>query len=370
MPQSGGPQGDHEPESNIRSCQEETMSIQHWRGALCALACTLALSPVALAADVVKVGLVGNASDAPVYIAQARGYFRDAGIEIQTSTFDSAAKQIAPLATGDLDVGGGATSAGLFNAATRKIDLRIVADRSRMAPGYSFMTLMIRKDLIDSGRFKSYADLKGLKIALAAPAIAPSTMLNAAAEKGGLTFDDIEKVYIGYPLQVSAFHSKVVDGSMMIEPFATAIVKANEGVRFSTTEDFLPSAQIALVYYGEKFASGKTDIGKRFMKAYVRACRDYNDAVVNGKFGEDANAQEIVRIVSKGINMSEADVREAYVQALDPDARPNLEAVARDLAFFRKTGSVTGDVKLNQIVDLSFVEAAVKELGPYKPKGK
>jgi len=33
---------------------------------------------------------------------------------------------------------------------------------------------MIRKDLIDSGKFKSYADLKGLKIALAAPASAPA----------------------------------------------------------------------------------------------------------------------------------------------------------------------------------------------------
>ena len=324
----------------------------------------------ALAQDRVKVGLVGNASDAPILIAQARGYFREAGIEIDSTVFDSAAKQIAPLATGDLDVGGGATSAGLFNAAARKIDLRIVGDRSRMAPGYSFMTLMIRKDLIDSGKFKSYADLKGLKIALAAPAISPSTMLNAAAEKGGLTFDDVEKVYLGYPLQVGAFASKAVDGSIMVEPFATAIVRAGEGVRFSTTEDFIPNAQIALLYYGEKFASGKTDIGKRFMKAYVRAARDYNDAIVDGKFGDDKNARDIVEIVSKGLNMKEADIKEAFVQALDPDARPNVDALRRDIAFFRKSGSLTAEPDLGKLIDTSFVDAAVKELGPYKPRPK
>lgn len=334
------------------------------------LLCSLAFSAGAQAQDKVRIGLVGNTSDAPILIADARGYFRAEGIEIASTVFDSAAKQIAPLATGELDVGGGATSAGLFNAAARKIDLRIVGDRSRMAPGYSYMTLMIRKDLIDSGKFKSYADLKGLKIALAAPAIAPSTILNAAAEKGGLTFDDVEKVYIAYPLQVGAFASKAIDGSIMIEPFATAIARAGEGVRFATTEEFFPNAQIALLYFGEKFASGKSDIGKRFMKAYVRAARDYNDAIVDGRFGTDANAQELVKILSTGLNMKEADVRDAYVQALDPDARPNIDALRRDVAFFKKSGALTAEPDLNKLVDTSFVEAAVKELGPYQRRAK
>jgi NitT/TauT family transport system substrate-binding protein len=330
-----------------------------------AAACTFSTK----AADLVKVGLVGNISDAPIYIGLDRGYFDQEGLKLETSTFDSAARQIAPLATGELDVGGGAISAGLFNAAARKIDLRIVADRSRMAPGYSYVTLMIRKDLVDSGQFKTLADLKGRKIALAAPAISPSTILNAAAEKGGLRFDDIEKVYLGFPLQVGAFHSKAIDGAIMVEPFATAIVRANEGVRFVTSEDVLPGAQIALVYYGEKFASGKADLGQRFMRAYVRAARDYNDAMLGGKLG-GPHAEMVIQSLSKGLGMKEADVREGFVQAIDPDGRPNVEAIRRDLAFFKSIGAVTEDVKLDRLVDLSFVDKAVADLGPYKPKAK
>ena len=87
------------------------------------------------------------------------------------------------------------------------------------------------------------------------------------------------------------------------------IAGAGEGVRFSTPEDFYPGAQIALVYYGEKFASGKTDAGRRFMKAYVRAVRDYNDSIVDGKFGESANAREIIAMLVKGLGMSEATIR-------------------------------------------------------------
>ena len=322
------------------------------------------------AADKVKLGLVAAVSDAPFLIAEARGYFKDANIEVETIHFDSAAKQIAPLATGDLDIGSGAISAGLFNAASRKIDLKIVADRSRMAPGYQFMTLMIRKQLIDSGRFKSYADLKGLKIAIAAPGIGPTTILNGAAVKGGVPYGDVEKVFISYPQQVGAFHNNAVDGSIMIEPFATAIANANEGVRFATSEDFFPGAQIALVYYGEKFASGKTDVGRRFMKAYIRATRDYNDAIVNGKFGDDANAREIIAMLVNGLGMSEANIRESFMHAVDPDARPNIESIKRDIAFFRSNGDLNADIALDKIVDLSFVDAAVKDLGPYQRKTK
>lgn len=338
------------------------------RRAILAAACLL-LAP-AQAAEKVKVGLVAAVSDAPFLIAEARGYYRDAGVEVETIHFDSAAKQMAPLATGDLDVGSGAISAGLFNAASRKIDLKIVADRSRMAPGYRFMTLMIRKKLIDSGKFKTYADLKGLKIALAAPGIGPATILNAAAKKGGLSFNDVEKVYISYPQQVGAFHNDAVDGSIMIEPFATAIVNAGEGVRFSTTEDFFPGAQIALVYYGEKFASGKSAAATAFMKAYVRATRDYNDAIVDGRFGDDANAREIIGLLVKGLGMSEANIRGSYMYAVDPDARPNVDSIRRDIEFFRANGDLAADVALDKIVDQGFIDAAVKELGPWRPKGR
>ena len=41
-----------------------------------------------------------------------------------------------------------------------------------------YQTLMVRKDLIDSGRFKSYADLKGLKMAVPAPGLNVLAIVN------------------------------------------------------------------------------------------------------------------------------------------------------------------------------------------------
>ena len=75
--------------------------VRIWRGlatAVCLLACG-----AAQAADKVSVGVVSALSDAAFYIAADKNYFRDAGIDVNFITFDSAAKMIAPLATGELD---------------------------------------------------------------------------------------------------------------------------------------------------------------------------------------------------------------------------------------------------------------------------
>ena len=128
----------------------------------------------------VKVGTANSATDVGVFVAQAKGFFRDEGLDVSFIAFDSAAKMIAPFASGDLDVGGGGTSAGLYNAVARGIEIKIVADKNHTPPGQGIQPLLIRKDLIDSGRFKTLADLKGMKISTAAPGSAASTTLDRA----------------------------------------------------------------------------------------------------------------------------------------------------------------------------------------------
>lgn len=339
-----------------------------------AISATLALGlvlgvahPVA-AADKVQVGIISNGSDAPFFIADSKGYFHQEGIDVTLTTFDSAGKMIAPLGTGELDVGSGATSAGLYNAAGRGIAIRIVADRARMATGYNYQTLMIRKELVDSGKFKTLKDLKGLKIALAAPSISTGSALNEAAKKGGISYNDVEKVYLSFPQQVTAFATGAADGSIMIEPFATRAVEAGSAVRFSSTEDFYPGDQISVVFYGAKFATERADVAKRFMKAYVRAARDYLDSVDGGRFATTVKGDEIVQIMAKYLNLKPEQIRATYVQAIDPNGEPNVASLKNDLKFFKDTGDVTAsDISVDKILDLSFVQAAVKELGPYAP---
>jgi len=60
---------------------------------------------------------------APVYVAEARGYFREQGIELDYEQVAGGADAVPLLARGDVDVNLAAISAGTFNAFERGLDI-------------------------------------------------------------------------------------------------------------------------------------------------------------------------------------------------------------------------------------------------------
>src|SRR5881227_3649224 len=150
----------------------------------------------ASAQEKVSIGITNSATDAGFLIAERKGYFRAEGIEVTTTPFASAAGMIAPLGRGQLDVGAGTVAAGLYNAVEHGIQLRVVADKGSVTDKLEYSTLVVRKDLVDGGRYKSLADLKGMTVAAASPGSGSESSLNEALKKGGLKFTDVKVVYM------------------------------------------------------------------------------------------------------------------------------------------------------------------------------
>ncbi len=326
----------------------------------------LAMTP-AHAADTVNLAATSNSGDVALYYAIDKGLLAAVDIEAKLITFDTGARMVPALATGELDIGTIPGSAAIYNSKARGINNRIVADRSRSAPGDMYQTLMIRKDIMESGRFKSYADLKGLKIAVAAPGISILSIVNEAAKKGGLKYADVEKVFIPLPQQVAAFRNKAVDGSIMIEPFATLITANGDGVRFASTNDFNPDGQFTYMVFSEKFARDKPDIARRFMKAYILALRAFSDAVENGRWKHTEHASNMIGVLTSRLKIPEKRIRAAFPHSVDPDGRVNVKGMELELKFFKEHGLVKSpNIRVRDVVDLQYVDAALKDLGPYK----
>src|SRR5215467_14327400 len=117
----------------------------------CAAAALLALcagSPAALAGERVKVATPGIASDIGFFIADKKGYFREEGLEVELTRIDVSPQMTAPLGMGQLDVGAGTVAVNIYNAVSRHIGLRVVADKGSIRPGYGFSGLLVRKDHI------------------------------------------------------------------------------------------------------------------------------------------------------------------------------------------------------------------------------
>ena len=135
-----------------------------------------------------------SATDVIVYIAQRKGWFAEENLDVRITSFDSAARMIAPLASGDLDMGSGGVSTGLFNAVSRGLGIRIVADKNSSAPGHGIQPFLVRRDHVASGRFRTLADLKGMKISTAAPGTSASTNLEKLLARANLKLADIDQV--------------------------------------------------------------------------------------------------------------------------------------------------------------------------------
>ena len=107
------------------------------------------------------------------------------------------------------------------------------------------------------------------------------SVLHQALLKGGLQDADIERVYIPFSQQLVALQNKGIDAAIAGEPDITHMLRTGVAVRFAGLSQFYPH-EAAYVLYSGKFAQDK-ETGVKFLKAYLRAVRDYDRALKDGK---------------------------------------------------------------------------------------
>jgi NitT/TauT family transport system substrate-binding protein len=308
--------------------------------------------------------VVNLSTDIAFYLAEKRGYLKAEGLKADFAYFDSGAKMILPLGTGDLDAGGGAASAGLYNAVERGIALRVVADKGMSVDGYDYKALVVRKDLVDSGAFKSLADLKGRKVALVAQGAADESVLHQALLKASLKDADIDRVYVPFSQQLVALQNKGIDAAIAGEPDITHMLRAGVAARFAGLSNFYPH-EAAQVLFSGKFSQDKAT-GVKFLKAYLRAVRDYDRALQDGKMA-GPGSDEIIAMLGEMTGIKDLSIfRDAVPPYLEPNGALNITTLQTDLDYFREVALVKKDVTLARVVDTSFVEAAAAELGLYR----
>lgn len=305
----------------------------------------------------------GFATDAPIYIAQERGYFREQGLDVQLMRFNSTADQIAALGTGQLSVGVGGINAALFNAVAREVQIRIVADKFHAAPGYAGIGWVFRSDILDRGRLKTAAGLKGMRIARGQQASTSETQLVAMLREGGLTTKDIVNHDLPYSDLAPAFANGSIDGAYAISPFTEIVQKQGFGRMWRTSGDIIPNQMVAAILYGPNFIEKQPDAARGWMVAYVKGVRDYISAWKSGSIPDD-----IVAAMVKYSGMKDpASVRAAPLAPINPDGFPFLETLKRDLDYFVEAGYVRNPPSLEKLVDRSFADYAVSHLGPFRP---
>ena len=314
-------------------------------------AAATAAAPVARQA--VKVGTLNNVADAPFYIGQERGYYAEAGLDVELIPFDSAQQMVAPLGAGQLDVGGGAAGPGLTNAVLRGVALRVVADRNQVLPGTSSSCLVVRKELLDNGSVRGFADLRGRAYAENVPANILTYPFELELQKAGLTRQELEYSVVPFPDMVPAFLNGAEDAAVLVEPFITLGESRGAFGCWRNVADMTPGLQIGVLLYGPTFASERVEAARQFMVGYIRAARDYYRAF----FGDGAGRSAIIGLLTQHTAIKDTALLERPLRGphgIDPDGRVNVASLRDTQRWYLERGSLTAEADLDGLVGQSF----------------
>jgi NitT/TauT family transport system substrate-binding protein len=323
----------------------------------------LGLLPQAcLASDRVKVSVYQSVSDAGIYIANDRGYFKDENIEIELLQLDAVSSVVTALASGQIDVAGGAPSAAIYNASRQGIGIKIVADKGSMQSGAGYLGVVVRKNLAD--QIKSFGDLKGRKVAWTGHGSGTTNevALDQILRKTAMKEDDLTLENLTFGDSLAALASGSVDAAYLIEPLMQSAEEKNIGKILLTGDQIYPNQQVAVLLYGSDLVQHRPDVAQRFMKAYLRGVRDYNDA-----FRKNTDRAGIVEILSRNTNVKKPELYEKMVMpGLDPNGTINISGMTNDMNWFLSNGFLKQSVDVSGAIDTTFAQKAVKQLGEYR----
>jgi NitT/TauT family transport system substrate-binding protein len=305
-----------------------------------------------------KVGLIGAVSDAGIFIAQDKGFFKSEGLDVELVTFKAAPQTLPAIATDEVQLSGSAVTPALFNAFARGITMKLVADKGQVARGFGFAAIVIRSDLADT--IKDFSDLRGRKIAVLGKGVSSTTQFGKALELGNVDPSEVEFVELGLPEMVAALSNKAIDGATMLEPFVTFATARKVGVRWKGMEDVLPfTGQNGVIIASQKFAEQQPDAARRWMTAYLKGNRAYLDAVTSGIDREGINA-----ILAKNTAVKDlAVLAKIAPTGFDPNGRMEVRSLEADQDWFMKLGLQQARADLKKIIDYRFLDYAVSRVG-------
>ncbi len=310
----------------------------------------------------VKFASVGGITDAPLHLAEENGLFAKGGLQVEIQRMNSAPSLMTAVATGQLDAAGISITPGLFSSVQQGLHMRIVGDKQSLSPGISATRLLIRSDLSKGNEAEDMQALKGKTIAVSAKASSVYMLLERLLKKHGMTFADVRVIELAYPNMLPALISKAIDATIDLEPFLSQALQADAAKVVSDLSEFVPAsgATIVPIVYSESF-SQKTAAANAFMKAYTQGVRIYNDAFVKNK-----DKEKVIEIIARRAKIDAKIVAESFPAGLDPDQRVSLSFLDDLQKFFIAQNFLRSSIEVEKVVDQSFANAAVKDLGSYK----
>jgi NitT/TauT family transport system substrate-binding protein len=291
----------------------------------------------------VYLGFTADAVYAPAYVAQAMGYYRDAGLNITIEPGQGSTQALSVVTAGKAQFG----FSDALTMAREDADgghLRMLATVMPVAPAATAV-------LTDSP-IKSIADLRGKTIGDSTYST-QYTLLPALLAQGGLTMNDVHFINMNFASRTPALLAGKIDAT---EGYATEYPNVASKTRLLLWRDYGLNYYAEGLYASDQFLSNKTNAAtaKRFVQATMRGLQYTID-----------NPQAAARIVAQAAHATSPTFYEGemtqllpILQAHDPQGLGYMTAAKwqQTLDLVTKYMKPTGSTTLNDLYSNGYVK--------------
>ncbi|PWC80338.1 nitrate ABC transporter substrate-binding protein [Azospirillum sp. TSH100] len=327
--------------------------------ALGVAAVTASLSQPVFAATGLRVGYIPIIPMTQLYVLTGEGWAAEAGLALQTTSFQSGPAMIQALASGTLDVAYVGIGPAMI-ARSKGVKLKVVA-----ANVIDQVALIGRGPLVKAmaGAASPAEGIKAFRAAngrrpkigsLPAGSVPDTVLRYWMSEIAHISSEDIEIVGMGeQPLQ-QALLSGAIDGASILEPILTLVQsRLQDAAIVAKAGSMFPKQPGAVLVVTEDAIAKSRDAVAALVKLHIRA-------TAFAKSNPDRTAELVTDIIGKGLVE-----REVMRAALTSDAttfvddpRVILDSTKRMQAFQQSLDQITEPVDVDALFDFSFHDAA------------
>lgn len=231
----------------------------------------------ALETNKVKIANLPVVQGLPLYVAIDKGYFKDAGIDVEVVKFEAPNQIIDALLQGQVDFSSPSGALGIAGIANYKnpgkLQVYAVAGGTN---GHSGVNLILPVN----SKLSSVSDLRSKKLGILAGSIQWQTITREILGQNGLNMDkDVTIVELAPSVQVQALASGQIDALLALEPIPTIAINkvgakiwiADPTVKYIADPSWLGAGIVNM-----QFAQKNPNTTKKVMEIMGRAADEIN----------------------------------------------------------------------------------------------
>lgn len=324
-----------------------------------AIGAAAAFTAPALASGSRKLAVLHLGSHAPSFIAWERGYFKDAGLNLDLQFFEAAQPMAVAIASGDADFGVTAMTGGLISLA-HKNAVKVIGGALIEQPG-SPGSVILASNKAHAEGLTDPSKLEGRSFGITTAGSSFHFMAHKIAQATG---QDLSKIDLR-PLQklgslIGALSTGQIDAWAIQPSIATRLITDNAAQKIGTIAEVAPNYQVTTAFTSTGNASGEPDMVRAFVAAYSRAIADYNAAFID-RTADAAEVDALAAIVHKYVETdSPAEVAKTNLingaQRINEGLALAQDSIVEQLEWYKSEGMVDASVTREQLIDASFVK--------------